>query len=181
MPDRLARATLDAVTVSQHVVHETEFARVHVGRPTRLIVLEWFAYANPEQFRQMLEDALRIAQELGCERWVARNQRLRVIAPASQRFITDDWWPRFAALPLRRLGILVTEDDFGRISLERVIERATPLSPFDIRYFPSFDEALVWVHDEAHDAAASIRLSPRPGASTAGPADAGREDRLGGL
>ena len=161
MPDR---PDLAALTASLAVVHETEYARVHVGRPTRLVVLEWFAYANPEQFRQMLEDALRIARELGCERWVAHNQRLRVIAPASQRFTAEDWWPRFATLPLRRLGIVVTEDDFGRISLERIIERATPVSPFDIRYFPTFDEAMVWVHDDTHDAAAPVRVGRAPGA-----------------
>ena len=159
MPDRPDRAALAA---SLAVVHETEYARVHVAPPTRLLVLEWFAYANQTQFRQMLEDALRIARELRCERWVAHNQRLRVIAPASQRFTTEDWWPRFATLPLRRLGIVVTEDDFGRISLERIIERATPLSPFDIRYFPTFDEALVWVHDDARDAAAPVRVGARP-------------------
>jgi hypothetical protein len=159
MPDR---PDLVALTASLAVVHETEYARVHVGRPTRLVVLEWFAYANPAQFRQTLEDALRIAQELRCERWVAHNQRLRVIAPVSQRFTAEDWWPRFATLPLRRLGIVVTEDDFGRISLGRIIERATPVSPFDIRYFPTFDEALVWVHDDAHDAAAPVRLGGAP-------------------
>lgn len=154
------RPNLAALAATLAVVRETEFARVHVGRPTRLVVLEWFAYANVGQFRQMLEDALAIAQELGCERWVAHNQRLKVIAPASQRFITEDWWPRFAKLPLRRLGIVVTEDDFGRISLERVIERATPISPFHIRYFPTFDEALSWVHDETEDAGAPVRLGP---------------------
>ena len=154
MPDR---PDVAALTASLTVVHETEYARVHVGRPTRLLVLEWFAYANPAQFRQMLEDALRIGRELGCERWVGHNQRLRVIAPVSQRFTAEDWWPRFATLPLRRLGIVVTEDDFGRISLERIIERATPASPFDIRYFPTLDEARAWVHDDGRDAAAPVR------------------------
>lgn len=157
MPDRPDLAALAASLV---VAHETDFARVHVGRATRLVVLEWFAYANPAQFRQMLEDALVIAQEVRCERWVAHNQRLKVIAPASQRFTTEDWWPRFAQLPLRRLGIVVTEDDFGRLSLSRIIERATPVSPFDIRYFPTFDEALSWVHDDAQDASAPVRLDP---------------------
>ena len=169
MPDPVPdRPDLAALTASLAVAHETAFARVHVGRPTRLVVLEWFAYANPAQYRQMLEDALGIARELQCERWVGHNQRLKVIAPASQRFTTEDWWPRFATLPLRRLAVVVTEDDFGRISLERVIARATPASPFDIRYVPTFDEALAWVHDDAHDAAGPVRLGleaarpPRP-------------------
>ena len=153
MPDR---PDLAALAASLAVARETAFARLHVGRPTRLVVLEWFAYANPAQYRQMLEDALAIARDLGCERWVGHNQRLKVIAPASQRFTTEDWWPRFATLPLRRLGIVVTEDDFGRISLERVIARATPASPFDI---PTYDAALSWVHDDAQDAAAPVRLA----------------------
>lgn len=157
-PAEPERPDLAAIHASLAVVHETAYARVHVGRPTRLVVLEWFAYANPEQFRQTLEDALVIARDLGCERWVGHNQRLKVIAPVSQRFLTDDWWPRFATLPLRRLGIVVSEDDFGRISLARVIERATPLSPFDIRYFPTFDAALVWVHDDAQDVAAPVNV-----------------------
>lgn len=165
MPDR---PDLPALTASLTVVHETAFARVHVGRPTRLVVLEWFAYANAAQYRQMLEDALRIARDLGCERWVGHNQQLKVIAPASQRFTTEDWWPRFATLPLRRLGIVVTQDDFGRISLERIIARATPASPFDIRYFPTFPEALAWVHDDRRDAAAPVRLGV-PTARTAEP------------
>jgi hypothetical protein len=176
MPER---PDLAKVTASLTLVHETEFARVQVGRPTRLLVLEWFAYANAEQYRQMLEDALRIGQELGCERWIGHNQRLKVIAPASQRFTAEEWWPRFATLPLKRLAIVVTEDDFGRISLERIIERATPLSPFDIRYFPTFDESLVWVHDDATDAAAPVRLGP--GAPAAAPPIAARRaaDRSG--
>jgi hypothetical protein len=161
MPDR---PDLAALAASLTLVHETGFARVHVGRPTRLVVLEWFAYANPAEYRQMLEDALRIARELGCERWVAHNQQLKVIAPASQRFTTEDWWPRFATLPLKRLGIVVTQDDFGRISLDRIIARATPASPFDIRYFPTFEEALSWVHDDTQDAGAPVRLAA-PGAA----------------
>ena len=163
--DHRERPHLAALAASLAVVHETAFARVHVGRPTRLIVLEWFAYANQAQFRQMLEDALAIARELGCERWVAHNQQLKVIAPASQRFTTEDWWPRFATLPLKRLGIVVSQDDFGRISLERIIERATPTSPFDIRYFPTFDGALSGVHDDTRDAAAAVHLGA-PGPAT---------------
>ena len=156
-----ARPDLAVLAASLTVVHETVFARVHVGRPTRLVVLEWFAYASPAQYRQMLEDALDIARELGCERWVGHNQHLKVIAPASQRFTTEDWWPRFAALPLKRLGIVVTQDDFGRISLERIVARATPVSPFNVRSFPTFNEAFAWVHDDVRDAAAPVRLGPR--------------------
>lgn len=155
------RPDLAALTASLAVVHETAFARVHVGRPTRLVVLEWFAYANPVQYRQTLEHALDVARALGCERWVAHNQQLKVIAPASQRFTTEDWWPRFATLPLKRLGLVVTRDDFGRLSLERIVARATPASPFAIRYVPTFDEALAWVHDDAEDAAAPVRLPPQ--------------------
>ena len=80
---------LATLTSSLALAHETDYARVHVARPTRLLVLEWFAYANPEQFRQTLEDALAIARELGSERWVEHDQWLEVIAPASQRFITE--------------------------------------------------------------------------------------------
>jgi hypothetical protein len=167
MSDRVNRPDVAELAASLSVVHETAFARVHVGRPTRLVVLEWFAYANAAEYRRMLEDALTIARDLECERWVAHNQQLKVIAPASQRFTTEDWWPRFATLPLKRLGILVAEDDFGRISLERIIARATPESPFDIRYFRSFDEALSWVHDDRRDAAASVRLATdAPGTTT---------------
>jgi hypothetical protein len=164
--ERFSRPDVAAIAASLTVVHETAFARVHVGRPTRLVVLEWFAYANAAEYRQMLEDALAIARELECERWVAHNQQLKVIAPASQRFTTEDWWPRFATLPLTRLGILVTKDDFGRISLERIIARATPASPFDIRYVSTFDDALSWVHDDRRDAAASVGLTTETPGST---------------
>ena len=75
-----------------------------------------------------------------------------LIVAASEAGEIDD----FPDLARRRLGIVVTQDAFGRLSLARIIERATPASPFDIRYFPTYDDALGWVHDDANDAAAPI-------------------------
>lgn len=123
---------------------DAPYVRVLFRECTKTLVTHWLGFASVADYRATLEAALVFGRARGVRRWVGHNKHMRVIAPNEQRWTADAWWPRFARLPIERLAVVVADDAFNRLAIERILVRASDSTPFDTRYVRSFEDALAW-------------------------------------
>jgi hypothetical protein len=125
-------------------IYRTSFVQLHHDAGGATLETEWLGFANSEQLRSSLLEALRLARLHRVKGWVANNTLLRTIRPADQDWINQEWFPEFAKLGVRRLAIVESQDALNRMGITNIIQRATEHIPFDTQYFSNADEARRW-------------------------------------
>lgn len=125
-------------------IYRTSFVQLHHDAAGATLETEWLGFANSEQLRSSLLEALRLARLHRVKGWVANNTLLRTIRPADQDWINQEWFPEFAKLGVRRLAIVESQDALNRMGITNIIQRATEHIPFDTQYFSNAEEARRW-------------------------------------
>ena len=125
-------------------IYRTSFVQLHHDAAGATLETEWLGFANSEQLRSSLLEALRLARLHRVKGWVANNTLLRTIRPADQDWINQEWFPEFAKLGVRRLAIVESQDALNRMGISNIIQRATAHIPFDTQYFAEADQARRW-------------------------------------
>lgn len=125
-------------------IYRTSFVQLHHDAAGATLETEWLDFANSEQLRSSLLEALRLARLHRVKGWVANNTLLRTIRPTDQDWINQVWFPEFAKLSVRRLAIVESQDALNRMGIVNIIQRATEHIPFDTQYFSNADEARRW-------------------------------------
>jgi len=136
-------------------IYRTSFVQLHHDAAGATLETEWLGFANSEQLRSSLLEALRLARLHRVKGWVANNTLLRTIRPADQDWINQEWFPEFAKLGVRRLAIVESQDALNRMGISNIIQRATEHIPFDTQYFADADQARRWAASVGAAAAAA--------------------------
>jgi hypothetical protein len=126
------------------IVYHTSFVQLHHDPAGATLETEWLDFANSEQLRSSLTEALRLARQHRVKGWVGNNTLLRTIRPADQDWINQVWFPEFAKLGVGRLAIVESQDALNRMGITNIIQRATEHIPFDTQYFSDATAARRW-------------------------------------
>ena len=131
------------------IVYHTTFVELHHEPAGATLETSWLGFANSEQLRSSLTEALRLARQLRVKGWVANNTLLRTIRPADQDWINQVWFPEFAKLGVKRLAIIESQDALNRMGITTIMQRATEHIPFDTQYFTDAAAARRWAASTA--------------------------------
>ena len=126
------------------IVDHTTFVELHPDPAGATLETGWLGFANSEQLRSSLTEALRLARQLRVKGWVANNTLLRTIRPADQDWINQVWFPEFAKLGVKRLAVIESQDALNRMGISTIMQRATEHIPFDTQYFTDATAARRW-------------------------------------
>ncbi|RYY08400.1 MAG: hypothetical protein EOO36_23870 [Cytophagaceae bacterium] len=126
------------------VVYRTNFIQLHHDSAGATLETEWLDFANSEQIRSSLTEALRLGRQHRIQGWIGTNLKMRTIRPADQDWMNQSWFPEFARLGVKRLAVVVSQDSLNQMGINNVIQRATEHVPFDTQYFASPEEARHW-------------------------------------
>lgn len=120
---------------------------VTVGSETEqgLITLTWTGFAPSPIFRSILEDALMNVRLHKLSFWLADLRQMNAILRQDEQWSANDWFPRAAASGLKRMAILTSSDYFNQMSVERIMNSATPELPFAVSYFDDLLAARAWL------------------------------------
>jgi hypothetical protein len=124
---------------------EDGFVRIQADRKAGLMVVQWKAFPPSAHYRTMLDKVVDLIREHRL-RYFLTDQRWRgPILHEDERWLLDDWTPRFAALGVERAAVVQSEDYFNRVAVERFVEQALPRVSCEVRYFHTPKEAEDWI------------------------------------
>lgn len=126
------------------IIYRTTFLHVHHQAAAATLETEWLDFANSEQLRASLTEALRLGRQHRVQGWIGNNQKMRTIRPADQDWMNEVWFPEFAKLGVQRLAVVISQDALNQMGINNILQRATGHTPFDTQYFASPEEARQW-------------------------------------
>lgn len=126
------------------VIYCTSYLLIHHYPVAATLETEWLDFANSEQLRTSLHEALRLGRQLRVKGWIGNNTLMRTIRPADQEWMNTAWFPDFAKLGVQRLAV-VAQDALNRMGIDAIMQRAGEHAPFDTQYFADAAEARRWV------------------------------------
>lgn len=126
-----------------------EYVTVSSEPGSGLITLTWTGFAPSPVFRSILEDALMNVRLRQLKFWLADLRKMNAILRQDEQWSTNDWFPRLAQTGLERMAILTSSDYFNQMSVDRIMDNATPDLPFAVSYFDDPEAARSWLLSKA--------------------------------
>ena len=126
------------------VIYRTSFLQLHLDPAGPTLETEWLDFANSEQLRSALTEALRLGRQHRVTGWIGNNLKMRTIRPADQDWMNQCWFPEFAKLAVMRLAVVVSQDALNQMGINNILQRASEHVPFDTQYFTHPADARRW-------------------------------------
>ncbi|MGI4865881.1 MAG: hypothetical protein ACRYFZ_18295 [Janthinobacterium lividum] len=126
------------------VIYRTSYLLLHHDTAGATLETEWLDFANSEQLRSSLGEALRLGRQHRVKGWIGNNTLMRTIRPADQEWMNQTWFPEFAKLGVQRLAVVVSQDALNRMGIDSIMQRASEHAPFDTQYFSDIAAARQW-------------------------------------
>lgn len=126
------------------IIYRTSFIQLHHDPVGATLETEWLDFANSEQLRAALVEALRLGRQHRVRGWIGNNMLMRTIRPADQEWISQTWFPEFARLEVKRLAVVVSQDSLNQMGISNIMQKATDHTPFDTQHFSDIEDARRW-------------------------------------
>ena len=126
------------------IIYRTSFVQLHHNPVGATLETEWLDFANSEQLRGALAEALRLGRQHHVRGWIGNNTLMRTIRPADQEWMSQTWFPEFARLGVKRLAVVVSQDALNQMGISNILQKATGHTPFDTQYFSDIEAARRW-------------------------------------
>jgi hypothetical protein len=111
------------------------------------ISLAWNGFVPSGAYRRILDDALINVCLHKLRSWASDFRYMNAILRQDERWTAEHWFPRVAAAGLQRMAIVMSDDLFNRMAMERVMAEVTPQLPFAVAYFDDPEQARAWLQD----------------------------------
>ncbi|MBC6610889.1 hypothetical protein H8B15_08135 [Hymenobacter sp. BT507] len=126
------------------VLFAVPYLNILLDERTRVLETEWLDFANSQQLRSALMEALRLGRQHRVRGWIGNNTRMRTIRPTDQDWMNQEWFPEFTKLGVSRLAVVVSNDALNQMGIDNILTRASAHVPFDTKHFASVDDARRW-------------------------------------
>jgi len=131
------------------VLSAAPYLRILLHEQTQVLETEWLDFANSQQLRSSLLEALRLGRQHHVRGWIGNNTKMRTIRPTDQDWMNLEWFPEFSKLKINRLAVVVSNDALNQMGIDNILTRASSHVPFDTRYFASVEEARRWAGENS--------------------------------
>jgi hypothetical protein len=138
--------------MSDSIVVSESYGVIHLALEVPSTIIEWTGFANSEQLRYLMNEALRqyiseTKRQHGPVGWTADLHGLGAVKSTDQEWLVTDWNPWVYAAGVRYMAFVEAESVFGKISGKQYVtnvlqsERYT----FHLRYLPTLAAAKEWL------------------------------------
>jgi hypothetical protein len=133
------------------IIYRTSFIQLHHDPAGATLETEWLDFANSEQLRGALTEALRLGRQHHVRGWIGNNTLMRTIRPADQEWMSQTWFAEFARLGVKRLAVVESLDALNQMGIRNILQKATGHTPLDTHYFSNVEEARRWAASTSKD------------------------------
>ncbi|MEO1653822.1 MAG: hypothetical protein AAFU64_09770 [Bacteroidota bacterium] len=107
------------------IIYKNDYVDITYQSTSRLIYFQWLKFVPSEKFQPIFE-ALGKNKVLGIsDKWLIDCRAMRIISPEDQNWLLEEWLEAREDCAGRKIeiGMLMPEDLFGKLSVERLVKR----------------------------------------------------------
>lgn len=126
---------------------DESFLKISYNAEADCVIMEWKSFATSEEFRQGLNEGLKLIQQQQAANWLADLRKMEAIDPEDEQWSNEDWFPRALQAGIKRMAIVPSEDIFNSISVENIMN-AIAGTGLVTHYFKEPLEAKSWLKEQ---------------------------------
>ena len=113
--------------------------------PTSLVYIKWESMIYEQLFRDAMNKVIDMMKEHKTGKVLSNVVELGALTEDDQKWSVDDWLPRALAAGYSAIAVVISEELFGKMAVEDVLNDAAEKSPIQIQYFDNEDIAAEWL------------------------------------
>jgi len=131
------------------IIYENSFILIKHDDKQNLVIDKWKKETDSmtdDEYRATAEIQVKMLEELNPKNWVVDMSQLGFsLVPNTQEWADTVLFPRILKAGIKKIAFIISPDIFAQISVEQLMdEKNVKTSEFEICYFDSESEALVW-------------------------------------
>lgn len=137
--------------MAESLIISEPFGDVLLSSDVPCVVVRWHSFANSAQFRALMDQALEQFQQHSVQTWplgwLMDSRQMSALVPADQYWLETDWNPRAFQAGIRHVGIVSSENIFGRIAAQVYTANTIAREDYTLEpaMFATAEEARRWL------------------------------------
>lgn len=112
------------------------------------IIMDWRGgFIRGENIRQGLDAGLMWLEKYHGLKWLGNTREMGVFTADTQKWINEDWFPRFLQTKVIKMAVVVPADTLAKMSVDSVMQTFKG-DGLETRYFDCLRSAYQWLKDE---------------------------------
>jgi ubiquinone/menaquinone biosynthesis C-methylase UbiE len=123
----------------------TPHVKIEYHEETHILHLTWVSFTPTKEYREALEQALKLMQKHHVNHWIFDQRNAEVISPQDQKWVVEDWTPRV----VRSVGknnksaVILAKNIFGELSIKNLVDTTSEV--VETKYFQEIESAKKWL------------------------------------
>ena len=113
--------------------------------PIPHIYIKWEFMIYEQLFRDGMNKLIDMMKKHKTGRVLSNVVELGALTENDQKWSVNDWLPRALAAGYSAIAVVISEELFGKMAVEDVLNDAAEKSPIQIQYFDNEDIAAEWL------------------------------------
>jgi len=122
---------------------DESYVSIHWRATSRILFVEWKAYATSQELRKMMATVLRAIQERHVLHLVGDSRRARVAREEDELWAREAWFPEILKSSLERMATVTSSTGMGRIQHNDFFKQMANHG-LAMRKFESVEAAIAW-------------------------------------
>jgi hypothetical protein len=124
------------------------YLSIYWDETSKAVVSEWKGgFVRGENLKTGLNEALVFLVQKKGTHWLGDTKNLGVIGSDTQKWINEDWFPRFLATGVKYMAVVIPSDALGKMSVEAVVQTVAGTG-LVTHYFDTQEGARKWLIEQ---------------------------------
>jgi hypothetical protein len=126
-------------------IKEFPYLTISWDEINNITITDWKGgFVRGENLKTGLDEALTFFKGKNGKKWLGNTKELGVFGIDTQKWINENWFPRFLATGVRYMAVVVPSDALGKMSVEAVVSTVQGTNLMT-HYFDNSDAASKWL------------------------------------
>jgi hypothetical protein len=127
---------------------EFPYLTIYWDEVSKTVVNEWKGgFVKGENLKNGLDTGLAFLTEKKGKKWLGNTKELGVFGNETQKWINENWFPRFLATGVKYMAVVIPSDALGKMAVEAVVQTVEGTGLMT-HYFDSADAAQKWLAEQ---------------------------------
>jgi len=113
--------------------------------PISHVYIKWESMIYEKIFRDGMDKIIKMMKEHKTGKVLSNVSELGILAEKDQKWSVEDWLPRALAVGYSAIAVVISEELFGKMAVEDILNETSKQSPIKIQYFEEEEKATEWL------------------------------------
>jgi hypothetical protein len=129
-------------------IKDFPYLTIYWDETNNVTISEWKGgFVKGDNLKNGLNEALTFFIEKKGKKWLGNTKELGVFGIETQKWINEDWFPRFLATGVKYMAVVIPSDALGKMSVEAVVSTVAGTG-LGTHFFDSSEAALKWLVEQ---------------------------------